>query len=318
MEAINPVSLSFNEESSYILSNNTYEFRLAFGTIGESIYFDLQEPKLLSKKYQNIFSLNTLQKMNYWFKQFPSMDKLVKIFNNMMKSKKFRIKNEENENNTPNNSNKIIYFSNALDEEDIIYIKLNLKEQNQNDIIKKLLQMINDLKEKNSSLEKKICVIDKTYGEKITLLEKEINILNEKINEHKKKNLININYSKLLNDSLIIKTKLDEDLINSWIAPNKNISYKLIYRASRDGDTENDFHRNCDNKAPTLVLGITPQGYIFGGYTTVNWNYYSGDYLPDSEAFVFSINQKKKFKTNDKNRSIYTQKGLLYYFWKWV
>ena len=213
----------------------------------------------MNNKYQNIFSLNTLQKMNYWFKQFPSMDKLVKIFNNMMKSKKFRIKNEENE----NNSNKIIYFSNALDEEDIIYIKLNLKEQNQNDINKKLLQMINDLKEKNSSLEKKICVIDKTYGEKITLLEKEINILNEKINEHKKKNLININYSKLLNDSLIIKTKLDEDLINSWIAPNKNISYKLIYRASRDGDTENDFHRNCDNKAPTLVLDIKPQGYIF-------------------------------------------------------
>lgn len=29
--------------------------------------------------------------------------------------------------------------------------------------------------------------MDKTYGEKITLLEKEINILNEKINEHKKK-----------------------------------------------------------------------------------------------------------------------------------
>lgn len=49
--------------------------------------------------------------------------------------------------------------------------------------------------------------MNKTYREKITLLEKEINILNEKINELKKKNLININYAKLLNDSLIIKKK---------------------------------------------------------------------------------------------------------------
>ena len=31
--------------------------------------------------------------------------------------------------------------------------------------------------------------------------------------------------------------------------------------------------------------------------------------MPDSEAFVFSINQKNKFKTNDKNRSIYTLVG---------
>ena len=113
----------------------------------------------------------------------------------------------------------------------------------------------------------------------------------------------------MLNDSLIITNESDVVLINSWIAPNKNISYNLIYRASRDGDTENDFHRNCDNIAPTLVLGITPKRYIFGGYTTVNWNYCSGKYLPDSEAFVFSINQKRKFHSNDKIHSVQSISG---------
>ena len=146
---------------------NVSKFKLIFRTIGESIYFDLQELKSLNnKKYQSIFSLTTLQKMNCWFNQFLSLDKLIKIFSKMMKSNKFKIKNEINK----NSSNKFIYFVNALDEEDIIYIELKIKEQNQNDINENLIQMIKELKEQNIQLEKRIDLMEKNFGEKINLL----------------------------------------------------------------------------------------------------------------------------------------------------
>ena len=49
------------------------------------------------------------------------------------------------------------------------------------------------------------------------------------------------------------------------------------------------------NKSPILVLGKTPKGYIFGGYTTVLTNFNESCYLEDDKAFVFSLNQKKIF-----------------------
>ena len=107
-------------------------------------------------------------------------------------------------------------------------------------------------------------------------------------------------------DSLIINKKEDVELIGSWISPDKKVGFQLLYRATRDGDTVNDFHNKVDNKSPILVIGKTPKEYIFGGYTTVNMKYNKDRYIADSEAFVFSLNRKKKFITNDKNQAIYS------------
>ena len=136
--------------------------------------------------------------------------------------------------------------------------------------------------------------------------EKEINLFLEKI-----KNFGGIGYineTSLLIDSLIITKEEEVKLINSWISSNKKIEYQLLYRATRDGDKVQDFHSKCDNKSPILVIGKTPKGYIFGGYTTINLNYNLikglGEYYCDNEAFIFSLNQKKKFISNDKERTL--------------
>ena len=117
----------------------------------------------------------------------------------------------------------------------------------------------------------------------------------------------------------MIITKQEEfELINSWISQNKNLNYQLLYRATRDGDTDKDFHSKCDNKSPILVIGKTPKGYIFGGYTTANLDYEKCKdkslYLSDNEAFVFSLNQKKKFASNDKENAIYLHQGYCIIF----
>ena len=40
---------------------------------------------------------------------------------------------------------------------------------------------------------------------------------------------------------------------------------------SRDGENPKDFHKNCVNKEPTLILAKTTKGYKIGGYTSLDW-----------------------------------------------
>ena len=112
--------------------------------------------------------------------------------------------------------------------------------------------------------------------------------------------ITDIKNNHLLNISSILTKKEEEDLINSWVSPNKKISYELLFRATRDGDKVENFHNLCDNKSPILILGKTPNNFIFGGYTSVILNYTKNEYIKDNNAFIFSLNQKKRFFSKDK------------------
>ena len=69
-------------------------------------------------------------------------------------------------------------------------------------------------------------------------------------------------------DSLIIEEESHKTALISWMPSDSTCT--LLYRASADGSTPEDFHRCCDNKGPTLVL-IKSGEYIFGGYTSESW-----------------------------------------------
>jgi hypothetical protein len=47
--------------------------------------------------------------------------------------------------------------------------------------------------------------------------------------------------------------------------------FHLLYRGSRDGFGGKEFHRRCDGHKNTLSIILTTQGFIFGGYTPVEW-----------------------------------------------
>ena len=83
-------------------------------------------------------------------------------------------------------------------------------------------------------------------------------------------------YSGFLVSSLIVKNETHQSTLQSWLPPNATCS--VLYRASTDGYTPDDFHRCCDNKGPTLVL-IKSGEYIFGGYTSQSWISVSGIYM---------------------------------------
>ena len=104
---------SFEQKSSLKIDQKESDYILNFGIYGESIYFELYDLKIQNYKYMDIFNLDSLKKINCFFNQFQNTDKMIKVINNFMNSDKFRINDEKNESKT-------IYFSNPLDEEDII------------------------------------------------------------------------------------------------------------------------------------------------------------------------------------------------------
>ena len=87
-------------------------------------------------------------------------------------------------------------------------------------------------------------------------------------------------------------------MINSWISPGKNVNYKRIYRATENGDKASDFHRLCNNKVQIFIIVKSKGGYIFGGFIYAKLDKKKSNII-DPNGFVFSLNQKKYFKTKD-------------------
>jgi len=63
---------------------------------------------------------------------------------------------------------------------------------------------------------------------------------------------------------------------------------KVLYIASRDGQTSADFIRECSNQGPTVVIVETTKGALFGGYTDGDWKS-SNTFVPSSSAFLFRL-----------------------------
>ena len=116
--------------------------------------------------------------------------------------------------------------------------------------IEELYSLINQLKVK-----------EKEQNEKIKKLEEKINQLEKKNNGLEQEN-IRLITSK---ESIILSNNDYGIRLKNWINPNKTISFSLLYRMSRDGDSIKDFHKLCDKKGPTVSLYLLNDGNSVGG-----------------------------------------------------
>ena len=102
----------------------------------------------------------------------------------------------------------------------------------------------------------------------------------------------------------IIKNPSELDEITTKIQRilnKKNIKYKIIYRATMDGDSSKKFHEKCDNIKNTFILIYASGNKRFGGFTTQIWN---GDNVlkKDNNCFIFSIDTGRIYDViKDKN-----------------
>jgi predicted nucleic acid-binding Zn-ribbon protein len=65
----------------------------------------------------------------------------------------------------------------------------------------------------------------------------------------------------------------------------------LLWRGTRDGFRAIDFHSRCDRKPNTLVVIMDTEGFVFGGFTPVEWESSQNDLVkgdPSRKSFLFT------------------------------
>jgi len=121
----------------------------------------------------------------------------------------------------------------------------------------------------------------------------------------------------------IIHAEAHESLV-AWIPrpagsrQTDRLKLNLVYQATRDGFSANDFHSRCDDVGTTIAFIRTKEtNRVFGGYTTKSWNAH-GDcqWVEDREAFMFSLTHAEKFECAKAQYAIYAGKTNLISFGK--
>jgi hypothetical protein len=72
----------------------------------------------------------------------------------------------------------------------------------------------------------------------------------------------------------------------------------MIYNAANDahGWGAEDFHMYCDGMGWTLTIVETTKGFIFGGFTTAEWeSHQEGIFKSCPQSFLFSVNEGRKY-----------------------
>ncbi len=137
----------------------------------------------------------------------------------------------------------------------------------------------------------------------------ELNIKNSKTyrNPSKKFSFDDLNYQNILEINSKILTQEDKIFLNDYFLNTEkklNMRVKLEYSMSQNGESQN-FHKFIDNKGPTIsIFKIKNENIRFGGFTSKNWDSISNEKY-DEKAFIFSLNNKKIFKTTNPKQSIY-------------
>lgn len=230
--------------------------------------------------YEIILTLEQLYKMNKFFINFESTNVLVEWLLNSIKEKKSNIKFNENK--------CFIEIFNPISNKSFDLI-LNRKEKDINSRVNSLESVI---------IEQNKIIIN--LQERVKKLETMIN----DYNDSKKKE-----ENKLIMESDILN-KEENDLLLKWL-PRKPNKITLLLNSNKDGDMTKTFMNKCFGKCPTLAIIKTTNGYKFGGYTTQQWK--EGK-IKDNNAFVFSIDKKKKYNINQPENAIGFAKGAYWLF----
>lgn len=120
---------------------------------------------------------------------------------------------------------------------------------------------------------------------------------------------------KFFKNSLILTTTEEKTKILQWLTTRGNIKQlRLIYKASRDGDDSQNFHRFCDGKGATLSLFKGMNGKKWGGFTFQDWEKGAYKIKSDPGAFLFSLDYRKRFVVKNSKYGISCGDGFAQIF----
>ena len=271
MEAPKPKITSENNETKFKLKDkkNDISYNLSFIIEKDSLIINIdEEDSLPTINYNEKFTLNDLVKQSSFFKLFNSFEEFIPEIKNLFEQNKITIKKEK--------SKIILIFSLPLKVIEEVYLCIPQSESDSKTIIKELCSTINELR-------KQIKSISYTISEE--QLAKNLKSKDILLNEEEKK---------MICDWILIQMK----------SQGKKIEMKLLYKLTIHGDSASTFHSYCNSKGYTLTLVRTNKGYRSGGFTSQSWTS-SGGNIDDQNAFLFSLDYKEQYFTNDGKNAIY-------------
>ena len=236
--------------------------------------------------YEIKYKLNDLYSLNKYFRQFDTIDEVIKALKNNEKIIKEKFDVKAYDIKFENNLFFQIHLYLMSGDIHLLSIKMNTKKLNPNEIIDKLKSYIKYLKS--------------------------IPGVNELIYSYENQNQKAFSF-----ESKIIPNVKDFKFIYDEICKQLNKKeIKLIQRfnALKDGDSAKVFHEKCDNIGPNISIIKTSDNLIFGGFTVNNWSPQTITKKDDS-AFIFNFQTKKIHNIKKGENAIYCYGNLLIDFY---
>jgi hypothetical protein len=78
---------------------------------------------------------------------------------------------------------------------------------------------------------------------------------------------------------------------------NKLKSSRLLYKATTNGWTAQNFHKICDNRGPTITIATLKDDRFIGAFSPISWGTVNNQYINNPEAFLFD--NDAKYTTNN-------------------
>mmetsp|Transcript_24780 Transcript_24780/g.21985 ORF Transcript_24780/g.21985 Transcript_24780/m.21985 type:complete len:385 (+) Transcript_24780:92-1246(+) len=104
-------------------------------------------------------------------------------------------------------------------------------------------------------------------------------------------------------DTKILKKHSDQVMVRKWLKEHAKMgNLKLVYRATRDGFSAQDFHSKANGHSHTIVIAKSNMNKIFGGYADKDWGSNNGNYAQSNDCWLFSVTEKTVFKQKNTNQ----------------
>ena len=323
MEAASPICESLEQEIKIKLDNyktfeiktNEINFNLKISYNENYLFFEIDKQNDFPKnKYNKIFNLDELGKINKFFLQFEYTIEVINVIGSIIQNNKLSILEEKNQMK--------IQIINPVNQK-IINLDLPQKKKNIKDELNNIIPFISSLNNRVGQLEKDYEKKSQEYekqSKELALFKNKYETLEKKLNEliqlkdiyekqEKELTLLKNNFdllekqimrtrseNKYFKESSIIKQE-DEEMIYNWFKIKPSRFTKLL-DSKIDGDSTKTFIDKCASKSPTIVFIKTKRGFRFGGFTSIIWKY---DWGNDDKSFLFSLDRKEKYDIQHRN-----------------
>ena len=288
----------------------------------DKLTFEINLPKEKRYIYSVSFTFEELSKISPFFNIEENLENINQLISESINN--YGIKIIDGGEEEKNNKFLVINFAiNSKIKE--IKFTLNKGEISEEQFISSLYEKINYFLNERKKVYgmKSFQQTNQEKNKKKNEITKKLEELNEKLDKMGK-SFINLNEISLQLNSHIINEPEDIQFISKYLrtiklgdGKNKKafiediLLYKLVYRASRDGDSSKEFHKRCDDIGPNIVFIKTDDNQIFGGFTINNWENKKGNketIKEDPDSFCFSLIFGKEDEKKEKKRNIYEHK----------